>query len=72
MAHVKATALKPFTYKGKQYLAGDEVSFEKEAHAARHEKVDLVKLDRETEKKVEAAIEKQAEKKANAGPNAKK
>jgi nicotinate-nucleotide pyrophosphorylase len=69
MAHVKATALKPFNYKGKLYQIGDEVTFEKEAHAARHEKVDLVKLDRETEKKVEAAVEK--EKNSKAGPGKK-
>lgn len=69
MANVKGTVLQPFSYKGEQYKEGDEISINA-IHAAKYERLNYVKLDREAEKKVEAAIEK--EKKGNAGPNAPK
>jgi hypothetical protein len=69
MATVKATVLAPFGYKGKQYVAGDEVTFQSPGHAALHEKLNYVKLDRETHNKVEEAVEKQKEKNEKAGPN---
>lgn len=72
MSHVKATALKPFTYKGEQYNKGDEVTFTSANGAKTYANTGFVKFDSETKEKVETAIEKQAEKKSNAGPNAKK
>lgn len=72
MATVKATVQpgKSFSYKGETYKAGDEVTFLNPLHAARYEKLDFVKLDKEAEKKVDAALEK--EKNSKAGPNAPK
>lgn len=69
MATVKAKALKPFTYKGKQYAEGEEVTFQSPGHAAQYEKLDFVKFDRETAHKVEDAVEKTKEKNDKAGPN---
>jgi hypothetical protein len=63
MANVKGKVLVPFTYKGKEYKTDNEVSMPAE-HAARYEKLDFIKLDREAEKKVVAVQEK----KSNAGP----
>lgn len=69
MATVKATVLpgKSFNYKGQTYNAGDEVTFQSPGHASKWERLGFVKWDRETEKKVEAALEK--EKNDKAGPN---
>lgn len=71
MANVKGTVTTAFSYKGKDYKEGDEVSIDVK-HASRYEGLNYVKFDRETEKKVEAAVEKQKEKKDNSGPNAPK
>jgi hypothetical protein len=74
MPQVKGTVQpgKSISYKGVQYTAGDVVTFQKEVHAARFEKLDLIKLDRETSHKVEEAVEKIKEKNEKAGPNAPK
>jgi hypothetical protein len=66
MPNVKGTVLKPCTYKYQRYNPGDEITMKAE-HAGVYEKNDLVKFDREAEKKVEAALDKQ-EKNRNAGP----
>jgi hypothetical protein len=67
MATVKGKVLVPFTYKGKQYQVDNEITFENPLHAATYEKNDYVKLDKEAEKKVDAALSKQ-EKNSKAGP----
>jgi hypothetical protein len=69
MANVKGTVNegKTVTYKGQAYNAGEEVTFLKPEHADLFARNDLVTLDKEAEKKVDAALEKK-EKKSNAGP----
>jgi hypothetical protein len=70
MATVKGTILKPYFYKGKAYKEGEEITFLKEKHTETPLKLGFVKLDKEAEKKVDAALEK--EKNSKAGPNAPK
>jgi hypothetical protein len=57
MANVTGKATASFTHKGKKYDVGDEVTMDAK-HAARHEKLNYVKFNREAEQKVKAAEEK--------------
>lgn len=57
MANVTGKATNDFTYKGKQYAKGDDVTIDA-LHAARYEKLNYVKFNREAESKVKAAEEK--------------
>lgn len=57
MAKVTGKVLKPFSYKGQSLKEGDEATLDVK-HAARYERNDYIKLNREAEKKVEAAEEK--------------
>jgi hypothetical protein len=67
MANVKPTKiLVAFDYKGVRYEPGDEPPSIDAAYAARLEKLDYIKLDREAEKKVVNAVNK--EKNSKAGP----
>lgn len=67
MANVKPSKIfKSFTYKGEQYEPGDEPPSIDAVYAARLEKLDYIKLDREAEKKVINATT--SEKNSKAGP----
>jgi hypothetical protein len=66
MAQVKATVLQAFTYKGETQKPGTEISMDP-VHAAKYERLDFIKLDKESSEKVEKAVEKQ-EKNKDAGP----
>lgn len=57
MANVTGKVVKPFNYKGKAYKEGDEITI-LAAHAAKYERNNLLKLNREAEAKVEAAVNK--------------
>lgn len=66
MANVKPTKiLVAFTYKGVLYEPGDDAPSMDAKYAARLEKLDYIKLDRESEKKV---INATSEKNSKAGP----
>jgi len=55
MADVKATVLKPFIHKGKQYEKDEEISLAPKA-AATYAKIDYIELDKAAEAKVEKAV----------------
>jgi hypothetical protein len=57
MANVNGKALKSFTYKGKAYKEGDDVSIGA-GHAARYEKLNYIKIPKAEEPKVQKAEEK--------------
>jgi hypothetical protein len=57
MANVTGKATNDFTYKGKKYAKGDDVTMDA-LHAPRHEKLNYVKFNREAETKIETAVTK--------------
>lgn len=59
MATVTGKVLKPFSYKGESFEVGEEVKMDA-AHAARYEKLDYVKFNREAEAKIEKAVTKES------------
>jgi hypothetical protein len=61
MAKVTGKVTSELTYKGKLYNVDDEVTMDA-AHAARYEKLNYVKFNREDHKKVEEVAEKIATK----------
>lgn len=63
MANVNGKVTTAFTYKGKKYEIGDDVTMEAGKVAARHEKLNYVKFNREAEAKIETVIEKAESKK---------
>jgi hypothetical protein len=65
MSKVTGTVLSSFTYKGEAYDEGQDISMDAK-HAARYEKLNYVKFNREAAKKVEAVEEKKALTKENA------
>jgi hypothetical protein len=72
MANVKPTKiLVAFSYKGVDYEPGDEPPSIDAKYAARLEKLDYIKLDKEASEKVEKAAAV-PEKNSKAGPNGKK
>jgi hypothetical protein len=62
MANVTGKATNSFTYKGKKYKKGDDVTMDA-LHAPRHEKLNYVKFNREAEAKIETVVEKAESKK---------
>jgi hypothetical protein len=63
MANVTGKATNTFTYKGKKYEIGDEVTMEAGKVADKHERLNYVKFNREAETKIQTAIEKAEKKK---------
>lgn len=57
MATVTGKVLKPFSYRGESLEVGEDAKLDVK-HAGRYEKLNYVKLDKEAEKKVEAAATK--------------
>jgi chitodextrinase len=59
MANVSGKVTTPFTYKGKKYEVGDEVTMDA-THAPKHEKLNYVKFNREAEAKIDKVSDKKS------------
>ena len=62
MANVTGKVTTAFTYKGKKYANGDDVTLDA-LHGPKYEKLNYVKFNREAEAKITTAVEKAEKKK---------